>query len=282
MINPQHQWAIQIDVTDACPRRCSNCTRFIGHRERKFFMPVEQFAEAAEALKDFPTASPPVSAELRKFTGGRKVVGILGGEPLLHPEFAELAAILEHTVPSRENRGLWTGLQWQNTPHAAVIERVFGYVNNNRHDHECLHSPILVALADVVPSLEDRKKLIDDCWLQRLWSSTINPKGFWFCEVAGAMSILFDGPDGLPVEPECWRRPLADFQYQIDFACHRCGVPLNLQGRQDFENMDDVSQSNLDALTAIGSPRVREGRFVLREKTAEDMDVTEAPWRYLQ
>lgn len=280
MIDPAQQWAIQIDVTNACTRQCSNCTRFVGHLSSHFFMPVEKFTQAAEALKDFPADSLPSPPDVAKITGGRKMIGVLGGEPLLHPEFGELARILGSTIPSRDNRGLWTGLRWQNTKYAGIIRETFGYINNNRHDSRCLHSPILVAVKDMVDDPEERRRMIDACWLQRMWSGTINPKGFWFCEVAGAMSMLFDGPEGLPVEPGCWRRPLADFRYQIDWACDRCGLPLNLEGRLDVEEVDDLSWTNLVALEEIDSPCVQNGRYVLHANLPGES--CSEPWRYLR
>lgn len=270
MIDPQRQWAIQIDVTNACTRACSNCTRFVGHRE-SFVMEPAVFQQAAEALADFPTSSPPVAGI------DHKVVGIIGGEPLIHPRFTELAEIFSRAIPNRENRGLWTGLQWQKTRYAELIERVFGYVNNNRHDTECRHSPILVAVSDVVEDSMVWRNMIGACWLQQLWSATVTPKGFFFCEIAGTMDLLFDGPGGLPVEPGCWRRPLTDFQEQINRWCPRCGVPLNLRGRIDHEEVDDVSHTNLEALAE--SPRIKAGKYVLHERL--DGETTTEPWRYL-
>ncbi len=272
MIDPKCQWAIQIEVTNACSRACSNCTRFIGHVREPFHVGVQQFAAAVEVLKDFPTESPPMDRVRHK------VVGMIGGEPLLHPWFPALAKVMTEKIPHRENRGLWTGLEWQKTVYADLIRHTFGYVNNNRHDTECRHSPILVAVADVVDDVRRQKKLIEQCWLQEMWSGTITPKGFFFCEVAGAMDMLFTGPGGLPVEPGCWRRPLADFQDQIDRWCWRCGVPLNLAGRLDHEGMDDISPTNLAVLGE--SPRVQAGCYVLH--TTADRKTTATPWRYLQ
>lgn len=272
MIDPQRQWAIQIEVTNACNRACSNCTRFVGHLRRQFHVTLDQFAIAVDALKDFPAWSTPTDRV------AHKVIGMIGGEPLLHPQFAALAAIMAEAIPVREHRGLWTGLEWQKTVYADLIRHTFGYVNNNQHDQECRHSPILVAVADVVEDVRRQKKLIEQCWLQEMWSATITPKGFFFCEVAGAMDLLFDGPGGLPVEPGCWRRPLADFQEQIDRWCWRCGVPLNLAGRLDSECVDDLSPTNLAALEK--SPRVQAGRYELH--LTLDTTVTPTPWRYLQ
>lgn len=268
MIDPQEQWALQIDVTNACTRACSNCTRFVGHAE-PFFMTVNCYRRAVEALADFPTDSPTTDRVKHK------MVGMIGGEPLIHPEFRELVAVLRETIPNREHRGLWTGLRWQRTKYASLIQETFGYVNNNQHNTDCVHSPVLVSISDVIADPEERRRIIDNCWLQRMWSGTITPKGFFFCEVAGAMDLLFDGPGGLPVEPGCWRRPIADFGDQIERWCNRCGVPLNLQGRRDSEDVDDISQSNLDALR--GSVRVRAGRYVPFSGGEE----TSEPWRYL-
>ncbi len=272
MIDPQRQWCIQIEVTNACTRACSNCTRFVGHIAKPFFVSPEQFAVAVDALVDFPTESPPTQRV------PHKVVGMIGGEPLLHPQFADLATIMQSIIPRRENRGLWTGLDWRKTKHSALIERTFGYVNNNQHKSECRHSPILVAVSDVIPDAAERERLIDNCWLQEMWSATITPKGFFFCEVAGAMDMLFDGPGGLPVEPGCWRRPLEDFRDQIERWCPRCGVPLNLRGRIDHEGIDDISESNVERLRSIGSERVASGGYVLHEQAGE---TTNEPWRYL-
>ncbi|WP_455387476.1 hypothetical protein [Petrachloros mirabilis] len=270
LIDPQNQWALQIDVTNACNRGCSNCTRFVGHHAKPFFMSVETYAEAVQALRDFPVESP-VHEVVEN-----KVVGMLGGEPLLHPEFPELVKVLVQTIPRKEHRGLWTGLEWKKTKYAELIRDAFGFVNNNTHRTECRHSPILVSISDVIEDREERRQLIENCWLQKLWSGTITPKGFFFCEVAGAWDLLLDGPGGLPVEPGCWRRPLADFQGQIDRWCSRCGVPMNLLGRLDEERIDDISPSNLIALG--DSPRIQDGQYLLYSGRAVD----EKPWEYLR
>ena len=252
MIAPAHQWAIQIDCTNVCNRACSNCTRLVGHG-KPFFMPPEQFARAVEALRDFPLRSPP--AEVSPL----KLVGILGGEPLLHPQFRELVEILSAAVP-RRHRGLWTSLDWEASEYGSLIRDAFPAVgiHNNRHDlQESLHSPVLVALQDVVSDPEVRQAVIDDCWLQQRWSGSITPKGFFFCEVAGALDWVFGGPGGLPVEPGCWERPLGDFREQVARWCPQCGIPLKLKGRPATEERDDVSETNWRALEAIGSRRLR-------------------------
>lgn len=242
MIPLAKQWCIQIDVTNTCFRRCSNCTRLIGQVRDPFYMSVNQYERAVGCLADFPTDSPP--AEDPTFKNLKcKVVGMIGGEPLMHPNFTDLVRAAEVAIPERRYRGLWTGMVWQGTIFKGLIERVFGYVNNNLHQG-AVHTPVLTAISELMPDREEQRRLIDNCWLQRLWSGTITPRGLFLCEVMGAMDLLFDGPGGLPVEPGCWRRPLEDFQCQVDQWCYRCGVPLELPGRADSEEVDDVTPGN--------------------------------------
>jgi len=250
MIHLAEQWCIQVEATNVCTRRCSNCTRSLAHARKPFFITPVQFAEAMDALKDFPEQSDPVA------DGRRKVLGIIGGEPLLHPQFDDLCEIFQEVVPDRSRRALWTGLPWRQSEHANVIRHTFGYMNLNLHNPPSKHQPILVAIQDVIQNKEEMWRWINDCWVQRIWSSTINPRGFYFCEVAAALADIFDGPDGLPVTPGCWRRDLADFRYQIEWACPRCGCALPLPARTDLEHQDDATQTNIKALKGLHSPGV--------------------------
>ena len=61
---------IQLEITNACPNRCGNCTRFVGHHPKPFFMDFEFFKKAVDSMVTYP-----------------KMTGIMGGEPLLHPDF---------------------------------------------------------------------------------------------------------------------------------------------------------------------------------------------------
>jgi len=261
MIPPGEQWCIQIDVTNACPRRCSNCTRMLAHSLTTWHMPVEVFERAVHALADFPLESPPDRQ------GRVKRIGIIGGEPLLHPDFHSLCRLLAEAVPDPRHRGLWTGLHWQSHPHREIVEETFppgiAYINPNDHSGQVYHHPVLVASRDVLGDTPELWSAIQACELQELWSGTITPKGFFFCEVAGAFDMVFGGPGGVPIEPGCWAHGLDAYRAQMLEWCPRCGMCLRELGkRRDREGRDDISGTNLSLLRALGSPRVLRGDYV--------------------
>ncbi len=239
---------IQIDVTNACQNRCSNCTRLTGHHRRPFFMDMDTFRRAVDSLVDFPG-----------------MVGMIGGEPLLHPDFAAMAAYLAERITDKKRRGLWSTVPGAlGRRYGSLVREVFGNFFFNDHTADrILHQPVLVAAEEVVPDREAMWRLIDDCWVQTCWSAAITPKGAFFCEVAASLDMLFDGPGGWPVEPGWWRRTPGEFGDQKTRACPRCGCAIPLPRRPSVEEIDDVSPGNLRALLAMGSPKAREGRVAL-------------------
>jgi len=275
MIPPREQWCVQIEVTNACPRACSNCTRMVAHVRERFYMTPDDFRTACRALADFPresTPNPNAGAP-----PGRKCVGMMGGEPQSHPQFRELVEIMQREIPRRRDRGLWTGQDLD-----PAVARVFGYVNLNKHNSNCVHQPVLVGIQEVIRDEAEMWRLIEACPLQRAWSSSITPKGFFFCEVAAAMDIVFDGPGGIPVTPGCWAHDLADYRDQIERWCPRCGVCLPLEGRRDAEGVDDVSHANATALRMMASPRIRKGRFKVFDPESWQPPEDWEPLRYLR
>jgi len=259
MIPPSQHWAIQIDVTNRCRVGCSNCTRSLAHVTEPFDMSVDAFATAVGALAEFPEHS---DATPLGQNHGIKVVGVIGGEPTLHPQYGELCEIIRAGIPNRRNRGLWTSSQ----RHANDAKEMFGYVNFNPHLPPSRHHPILVAIEDVIPDEDRMWELIEQCPYQTTWASSIGPKGFFFCEVAASLDLVFGGPGGMPVVPGCWREPLEHFRNQIDTWCPRCGgaIPMSkTRHRLDVEHRDDVSASNLRELEERGSPRILRGDYVV-------------------
>jgi hypothetical protein len=292
MIPPSRQWCIQIDITNRCPRRCSNCTRLISHARTSWDMTPEQFAESCEALKDFPTESEPDHG------ARRKVVGVMGGEPLWHPQFPQIVDVACSAIPDVRHRGLWTGIVPAKSVNAEAVSKLLGplpttttrpvpdgeggYLNLNTHVSPCYHQPVLVAVGEVIRDKDAMWKLIEACPLQRDWSSAITPKGFFFCEVAASFDMVFDGPGGLPIEPRCWERPIEDFREQIERWCPRCGVCLPLNRRRDTDRVDDISPGNVRELEALKSPAILEGRYVPFDPIAWRPPLKWHPLRYLK
>ena len=188
-------WLIQIEITNACFRECVNCTRFVGHHKKPFFMDIKNVEKAVDSLEGFP--------------GG---IGIMGGEPTLHPQFYEICQLVRKKVPP-EKRFLWSsGHNWKD--YRSVIRRTFAdrvYYNEHK-DTTQKHQPMLLAIDDVVEDKAFMKELIDKCWMQERWSGSINPKGAFFCEIAAALDVLFEGPGDIRLKKAGGIRRLNNFR----------------------------------------------------------------------
>lgn len=262
MLSPGVRPVIQIIATNRCDVfHCSNCTQNLVHQRERFFMSVENFRLACESLADYPG-----------------VVGLFGGNPCTHPEFAELCRIMRETLP-RRRRGLWTN---NVLGHAAVIRETFGYFNLNAHGNaahaeqmrreviaplrrhpevnqpslevwgttrENWHAPVLVAGKDVIGDEAALWASIETCDINRRWSGAVTQRGgelrAYFCEVAASFANMYGEDGGLEVEPGWWRRPMGDFAAQARRWCPDCGVYLRLKGHRDLEFTDDVSKTHL-------------------------------------
>ncbi len=236
---------IQIEITNACICECSNCTRMVGHA-KPFMMTMDEFRNAVDSLVDFP-----------------KMVGMMGGEPLIHPQFEEMCSYLRSRIP-RERCGLWTTLPKGREQLAAVIAETFGNVLLNDHTHgDLYHGPILVSPDDLRLDEFTKWYFIDHCWIQNSWSASITPKGAFFCEVAAAFDYVFQGPGGWPVEPGWWKKTPKDYVEQMERSCSRCGAPYKLKARKDTDEIDDIGYSNLQRLAELKSPKVGHGRFAI-------------------
>jgi hypothetical protein len=241
---------IQIMVTRACDEACNHCTQGSNLAGRPAMMTVEQFEEAVVSLDHY-----------------FGVVGVFGGNPALHPKFAEMCAILRRHVPF-ERRGLWCN----NLRGKGAIARVTFYPrhsNLNVHmdraahaeflrdwpesapylkglDRDSLHVSPWVSPTDLGVAEEERWRMIGRCDINRYWSALIGVvRGelrAFFCEIAYAQAALHEGnpdwagsggpmPDtGLPVLPGWWRLPMEAFRAQVETHCHHCGIPLRRPG----------------------------------------------------
>lgn len=274
---------IQIDITNACNMRCSNCTRFCGNHEKTFFMDFDTFKRAVDSLDGFDG-----------------VTGIIGGEPTLHPEFERFARYMQkkfgrpcgwdtllypqhdfiHAVHQREfesevlrkrpdgshflkkhGAGLWSNMSGTYRKYYEVIQDTFSVEYLNDHMNPSYHQPGLFARKDLGIPDDEWIKLRDNCWIQNTWSATITPKGAFFCEVAGALDMLFDGPGGWRIEPGWWKRKPEDFTDQLHW-CELCGFALdNTFTRDSQEETDDLSPTLYEMIRKVNSPKYRSGKI---------------------
>jgi hypothetical protein len=250
---PYEKGVIQIDVTNACDiYHCSNCTRMLQHHKNKFYMSVKNFRIAVESLREYPG-----------------VVGMFGGNPCVHPAFESLCDIMREVMPDKSRRGLWTNRIFY---HGEIVRRTFGYQNLNVHqsavaiaeiqaampgrkiwgtDSPSMHAPILVAIKDIIPDKAARRSVIETCDINLKWSGCItqlphvnNELRCYFCEVAAAFDHVYQEDNGLPVTYGWWRRPIADYEHQIERWCNSCGVPLRMNGHLDVDITDDYSATH--------------------------------------
>jgi hypothetical protein len=147
--------------------------------------------------------------------------------------------------------------------HFELIQDIFTIQALNDHAKPSFHHPVLITRHDLKIPDRQWRELRDNCFVQKFWNAySITPKGAFFCEIAGVLDLLLDGPGGWPVEPYWWRRKRKDCGAQRDW-CELCGAALPLPLRNANEHVDDISLQWLEWLTVAGSPRIRQGAYVL-------------------
>lgn len=276
MRSPKDMRIIQIDITNACVHQCSNCTRFCGHHKKPFFMDFDTFKKAVDS-----------------FEGFEGCVGVMGGEPTLHPEFARFVEYIGEKYPStyklesskkpivnfgsyihdknyildemlnkRKGPGLWSSVCESYYKHFEMIQDTFSFQNINDHDNKSLHMPMLVSRKEMGIKDEDWYAIRDNCLVQNQWSATITPKGAFFCEVAAALDMLFDGPGGWKIEKGWWNRKPEEFGDQLKW-CEICGGAIMNKGRLSNEEIDDVSPRLYEMLKQVESPKLKRGRVLV-------------------
>lgn len=276
MRSPKDMGIIQIDITNACPHMCSNCTRFCGHHKKPFFMSFDTFKQAVDSLEEFPN-----------------MVGIIGGEPTVHPEFDKFAEYLrksrigEGVVPvlrkpvpsmldfiftnlaSKQKIGLWSSLNKTYYKHFETINDTFQAQFLNDHENTCLHQALLMPRKELGISDEEWIPKRDACWVQNTWSATITPKGAFFCEVAGSLDMLFDGPGGWEVTSDWWKRTPEEFGEQLNW-CELCSGCLDVPKRISNDERDDMTPQIYERLKAMKSPKIAKKKFFVHDPSTFD------------
>jgi hypothetical protein len=222
---------------------------------------------------DFDTFVQAVNS-LNGFTG---IVGIMGGEPTLIPDFEKYVEYFANTIKLKQRRGLWSSLGESYYKHYELIKDVFGYECLNDHKSPSLHQPLLVASKELPIDENTRKQLIDKCWIQTLWSSSITPKGCFFCEVAAALDRLFDGPGGWPIKNHWHLKQPKDFGDQLKW-CDLCGGAMPLPRRNANDKIDDISPGNYKRLCELGSPKISKNQFEIFDINSYDLQDKKQSW----
>lgn len=213
-------------------------------------MTMPEFVKVVESLKGFP-----------------RMVGIIGGEPVLSPFFSEQCKVLRDNFP-RDQVGLWSvfppGEKY--AKYRDDICDTFGNILLNDHSRaDIMHAPILVAAGEHFKNKKDLYLAADSCWVQNAWSPGITPKGAFFCEVAAELDQLFDGPGGWDVsEPEWWKRTPKDYTDQIERSCSKCGACLPLARKPSQDEVCEVSEGNAELLRGK-SRKVDQGRVNIQK-----------------
>ncbi|MCP4988357.1 MAG: radical SAM protein [Colwellia sp.] len=239
---------IQIEITNHCHKRCSNCTRLCGHHPSPYFMGLDYFKKAVDTMVDYPN-----------------MTGIMGGEPLMHPQFEEMCEYL-HSKIKPDQCGLWTCFPKGKEHYREIVAKTFGHIFlNDQSRSDILHGPILVASEEITTLTEFEKwYLINECWVQKYWSASITPHGAFFCEIAAALSSLFD--DAKPIqawdiESRWWEKIPKDFKEQMEKYCVKCGAAMPLKKRESVDGRDDISPGMLDKLKDV-SPKLKQDKYI--------------------
>ena len=165
--------------------------------------------------------------------------------------------------------GLWSSLNEGYYKHFEVINDTFPTQFLNDHDNTCLHQALLMSRKELAIPDDEWIKKRDACWVQNTWSATITPKGAFFCEVAGSLDMLFDGPGGWKVEPGWWKRTPAEFGEQLNW-CEHCSGCLDVPQRISNDERDDMTPKIFETLQKLGSPKIKRGKYVVHDPKTFD------------
>lgn len=249
---------ITIEITNACWLSCRHCTRHVGHHRKPFFMSPAYFRQAVESVLDSPCR-----------------IGVMGGEPTMHPHFLEILDIIEELVPDKMRRDFWSS-GFRFGLYKDRIYEVFPKEHISYNDHiayDGRHTPLLVAISEAVEDPELRAHLIENCQFQTHWSGSITPKGGYFCEIAASLGWLFDIPGYDISDKRWWDRTPDQFRDQVDALCGNCSGAIPMpsdwsdgRGGRDGLTVEQITPGMVEKLRAIGSPKIAKGGYELWTK----------------
>lgn len=275
-----HGGVMQIIVTSSCNLSCFNCTQGSNLKITHWMMSPEQFEDACISLK-----------------GYFGTIGVFGGCPTTSKYFPDYCKMLQKHFP-KDQCGLWANNLFG---HGAICRDTFNPSRSNLNVHldreaykefardwpesrpfglneDSRHSPVFVAMKDVVEDEAERWELISNCDINKHWSAMIgvfrNELRGWFCEIAGAQSMLHQYEDDYPdtgveitgfddlvgggVNPFWWQQPMESncFSAQVRKHCHECSVPL--RGHGELAQAENGSEQVSKTHAAIYKPKKKE------------------------
>jgi len=222
-----YKWFALIDITNYCSlNNCIYCSRFLSHvpDNKRYNLSLEKIDEALVAYEGFP-----------------EHIGIIGGEPQIHPQFKEICALLlKHNKKGKY--GLWTSINPETSKYKDIIRKTFGYVAYNPHTSSqasiCKHQPLTLAAKDMVPNRELRNELYEQCYFRQKWCGTVNTLGAFHCEIAASLALL-TGQKGWDVKKGWW---LKDWREQVNL-CEFCGGAVPQERQLLCERTEKISPS---------------------------------------
>jgi len=256
---PNEMEIIDIDITNRCLHKCSNCTRMCGIDKDIRDMSLQQIDNALYSLRNH-----------------KKLAGIIGGEPTMHPQFLEVCKIVNKYRPGIQKYphqfceivnyqrevvnqfdkfiygkcGLWTTGEKSYKNNYEAIMDTFQYQTVNQHKHAGKHLTIFACRKDFNISDEDWIIMRNNCWINQTWSATINIHGAYFCEVAAVIDKYLNKGDNAWEVSEDWiyvKFEDEKFQNQLKL-CEMCGACLPLPEVVAKDEMYTVSKTWHDIL----------------------------------
>jgi hypothetical protein len=216
-----------------------------------------------------------IDKSLKSYNGVPGLIGVIGGEPLVHPEF-ELICLLIQKYYSPNKMYLFTSIDPWKHRLSKIIISTFGYIAYHPKDQRIFkHQPLTIAIKDVVRNEQLRKDLINDCWVQRKWCPTITNDGAFFCEVGASIAKLMNRK-GWDVDHNWWRRTPDQFGDQLDI-CNFCGMCIPLRSQETSNKVQYISPSFLRLLQENNLPI---GEYILfdKEVTIDEMRSIISTW----
>ena len=218
-------WFCHIEVTNFCKKSCIYCSRWTRHLrdDQYFYMTLPEIDFALEIL---------MPKQRKSATTWPNRIGIMGGEPTLHPEFEKICELLLKRGP-KERYGLWTYGGKHFDEYRSLIDRTFGMLAYNEHNEKqlqtCKHQPATVAIGEVIKDDALRERLIDNCWVQLNWCPSIAQSKAHFCEVAYGIDRLFELDSGWELDYNWFLKDPGEFDDQVNACCHLCGMAVPME-----------------------------------------------------